>query len=58
MERYTQAYEIQAIHLDATGQVKPSVLLHFVQEAAGGHCSILGLDWDSLAKKNLFWAWP
>lgn len=56
MERYTQAYGIQAIHLDATGQVKPSVLLHFVQEAAGGHCSILGLDWDSLAKKNLFWA--
>jgi acyl-ACP thioesterase len=56
MEPFIEHYPIQAIHLDATGQVSPAVLLHFVQEAAGGHCLQLGLDWDSLAKKGLFWA--
>jgi acyl-ACP thioesterase len=56
MEPFIERYPIQAIHLDATGQVSPAVLLHFVQEAAGGHCLQLGLDWDSLAKKGLFWA--
>lgn len=56
MEVFTAAYPIEAIHLDATRQVSPAVLLHFVQEAAGGHCLQLGLDWESLAKKGLFWA--
>ena len=56
MEPFTQYYTVQAIHLDAKRQLRPSVLLHFVQEAAGGHCLQLGLDWESLAKKGLFWA--
>lgn len=56
MKPFVEHYQIDAIHLDATGQVSPAVLLHFVQEAAGGHCLELGLDWDSLAKKGLFWA--
>jgi len=56
MEPFVTQFSIEAIHLDATGQVSPAVLLHFVQEAAGGHCLGLGLDWDSLAKKGLFWA--
>ena len=56
MEFFTQEYTVQAIHLDAKQQVKPAVLLHFVQEAAGGHCLLLGLDWESLAAKGLFWA--
>ena len=32
------------------------MILFFAQEAAGGHCSHLALDWDTLAKRNLFWA--
>ena len=56
MTPYTKQFQIHAIHLDATRQVSPAVLLHFVQEAAGGHCLELGLDWESLAKKGLFWA--
>ena len=56
MEPFIQEYPIQAIHLDAKGLLKPSVLLHFVQEAAGGHCKLLQLDWETLAKKRLFWA--
>ena len=56
MNVFTQEYQIQAIHLDASYQAKPSVLLHFVQEAAGGPCRLLALDWDTLAEKGLFWA--
>lgn len=53
---FRQKYEISAIHVDCFGRVKPSVLLFFAQEAAGGHCELLRLDWDTLAKRNLFWA--
>ncbi len=53
---YQQSYPITDLHTDAFGRVKPSVLLTFAQEVAGGHCRLLGLDWDTLAKKDLFWA--
>lgn len=53
---FRQTYKISAIHLDRHGRIKPSVILFFAQEAAGGHCSDLALDWDTLAKRNLFWA--
>lgn len=53
---FRQTYEISAIHVDCFGRVKPSVLLYFAQEAAGGHCELLALDWNTLAKRNLFWA--
>ena len=56
MKAHIERYTIEAIHLDATRQVSPAVLLHFVQEAAGGHCLHLGLDWETLAEKGLFWA--
>ena len=53
---YRQTFVIDTIHLDCFGRVKPSVLLYFAQEAAGAHCLELALDWDTLAKRNLFWA--
>lgn len=53
---YRQKFEIADIHVDPFGRVKPSVILYFAQEVAGGHCIQLGLDWDTLAKKGLFWA--
>ena len=56
MTPYIQYYQIQPVHLDATRQVSPAMLLHFVQEAAGGHCLSLELDWETLAKTGLFWA--
>ena len=49
-------FEISDLHLDCHGRVKPSVLLFFAQEAAGQHCQLLKLDWETLAKQNLFWA--
>ena len=53
---FRQSYEISAIHVDCFGRLKPSTILYFAQEAAGGHCDILRLDWDTMAKRHLFWA--
>lgn len=53
---YRQNYTISAIHTDCFGRMKPSVLLYLAQEVAGEHCLLLGTDWDTLQKKNLFWA--
>lgn len=53
---FRQTYEIQTIHLDRFGRVKPSVLLYFAQEVAGGHCRELSLTWEDMAEKGLFWA--
>lgn len=53
---YSRDYEIDAIHVDCYGRLKPSVLLYFAQEIAGEHCIGLGTDWDTLNKVNLFWA--
>lgn len=53
---YRQTFTISDIHLDCFGRVKPAVLLYFAQEAAGKHAALLGTDWETLNKKNLFWA--
>ncbi len=53
---FRQTYTISTVHLDCFGRVKPSVLLLLAQESAVGHCAQLLLDWDTMAKKNLFWA--
>ncbi len=53
---FRKNFKISAIHLDCHGRVKPSVLLYFAQEVAGAHCVELDLDWQTLAKRNLFWA--
>lgn len=53
---YRQNFEISHIHVDRFGRVKPSVLLYFVQEAAGQHCSLLAVDHSVLSAKHLFWA--
>ena len=53
---YRQDFEIHDIYLDCFGRVKPSAILYFAQETAGRHCELLGLDWKTLARKELFWA--
>jgi len=53
---FQQAYTIESAQADPWGRCKLSVLLRLAQEAAGGHCDILHLDWDTMAKKGLFWA--
>ena len=53
---YRSEFTISDIHLDGFGRLKPSSILFFVQEAAGQHCNLLKVDWDTLAKQHLFWA--
>ena len=53
---YKLDFTVSEIHVDRFGRVKPSVLLYFVQEAAGQHCSLLAVDHDTLSHKHLFWA--
>ena len=53
---FRKTHEIEPIHTDCLGRVKPSVLLYFAQEAAAGHCNLLRLDWETLNRRNLFWA--
>lgn len=53
---YRAQFQIKDEFLDENHQLKTSALLYFVQEAAGQHAAILGTDWDTLQKKNLFWA--
>ena len=53
---YKQTYKISDLHADRWGRARPSALAFLAQSAAGGHCNLLKLDWETLAKKNLFWA--
>jgi acyl-ACP thioesterase len=57
MENYfTQTVVIVPEQTDTQGNLTPSALLYLCQEAAGGHCRLLGVDWDTLSKRGMFWA--
>ena len=53
---FKHQFTVTEMHVDRFGRAKPSVLLYFVQEAAGKHCSLLAVDHDTLSGKHLFWA--
>ena len=53
---FKKTYTVETIHLDRYGRVKPSAMLYFAQQTATAHCAQLALDWNTLAKKRLFWA--
>lgn len=53
---FKQTYQITAMHVDCFKRARPATLLYFAQEAAGAHCDLLSLDWDTMSGKNLFWA--
>ncbi len=56
MQPYQHDYLVNDAHVDCFGRLKPSMLLFFCQDVAGSHCLQLGTDYETLAKKNLFWA--
>lgn len=56
MQPFEKKFTLSPVHVDRFGNAKPSALLLFCQEAAVGHCAELGLDWDTLMQKNMFWA--
>ena len=53
---YAQNFKINDAAVDRFGRLKPSMMLFYIQETAGQHCSLLSLDHETLAKKRLFWA--
>ena len=42
--------------VDCFGRLKPSALLYAIQDISGAHSDALGTDYQTLAKKDLFWA--
>lgn len=56
MEPYQMRITVDTAAVDCFGRLKPSQILYYMQTAAEGHCRLLGLDWDTLAKRGLFWA--
>ena len=53
---YSQEFHINDAASDRFGRLKPSMLLYYIQEVAGIHGSALGVSFEALAEKNLFWA--
>ena len=53
---YTQRFALTDSHVDCFGRLKPSALLQCIQEVASVHGSAMGADYETLTKKNLFWA--
>ena len=53
---FRQEFTISHLHTDRFDRLKPSVLLYFIQEAAGAHSQLLAVGGDTLADKHLFWA--
>lgn len=53
---YQQDFTISDVHVDRYGRLRPSMILYFAQEIAGRHCMELAVDYDTLAKRRLFWA--
>ncbi len=53
---HSQTFTLTDMEVDRFGKLKLSALLYFAQEVAGRHCIALGADYDTLAKKQLFWA--
>ena len=53
---YIDNFTVNDLQCDRFGRLKLSAICWFVQEMAGRHCQALALDWDTLAKKGLFWA--
>lgn len=53
---YTDEFTVNDAAVDRYGRLRPSMILFFVQEAAGRHCRALALDYDTLARQRLFFA--
>ena len=53
---FRQTLLINDSAVDRYGRLKPSMILFYAQEVAGQHCNLLAVDYDTLAKKRMFWA--
>jgi len=53
---YENQYQIHDSDVDGFGRLLPSRILFYAQDTAGAHCDLLGLPYEVLAQKRLFWA--
>ena len=53
---YSQEFIVEDHYVDCFGRLKSSTILYFAQEVAGRHCDLLQVDYDTLARRRLFWA--
>ena len=53
---YRQTFAITDNLVDRYGRMKPSAMLYCIQEVSGTHAAALGVGYEILAEKNLFWA--
>ena len=54
MTPFEMEFELPRQRYDSRGQLKPSAALYICQVAAGEHCKLFDLDWDTLQKRDLF----
>ena len=54
--QYVQNFTVDDMAVDRFGYLKPSAILYYAQEVAGEHCKALALDYDTLARRRMFWA--
>lgn len=53
---YKTQFTVRTTEVDCHNRLKWNILLNYLQEAAGGHCEELELDWKHLHPMGLFWA--
>ena len=53
---FRRTYTLTDLHVDRFGRLRPSAMAYLAQDVAGGHCMGLGLDWETLASRDMFWA--
>ena len=53
---YSQTFTVNDSNVDRYGRLRASTILYYAQEVAGQHCNALALDYDTLARRRLFWA--
>ena len=56
MTPFEMTFDLPRERYDDRGTLKLSAALYMCQVAAGEHCKLFRLDWDTLQKRNLFWA--
>ena len=53
---YSQNFEITDHFVDCFGRMTPASILLLIQEVAGKHCVALSVDYETLARRGMFWA--
>ncbi len=53
---FRQTFPVTEAAVDCYGRLRPSMVLQFSQEVAGDACTALSVDYDTLARKGMFWA--